>query len=59
VRSKNAAFLDLDAALAQCEKRRHASGTIPETWRQRLAELRAVYRRAVLAWERGRARWTG
>ena len=59
IRHKNTAFAVLAAALAQCERRRHATGHIPETWRQRLGELARAYRWAVVAWERGRSRWTG
>ena len=59
IRRKNAAFAALTVALAAMERRRHATGHIPETWRQRLGELARAYRWAVVAWERGRSRWTG
>ena len=59
IRRKNAAFLDYETACYRCEKRRHLAGAVPEAWRQRLDDLRTAYARAVVAWERGRARWTG
>ena len=59
VRRKNRAFLDYETACYRWEKRRHVAGTVPATWRRRLADLRAAYARAWLAWERGRSRWTG
>ena len=59
IRRKNAAFAVLAAALAQCERRRHVAGTVPDAWRQRLDDLRTAYARAVVAWERGRSRWEG
>ena len=60
IRAKNGAFVELDTALRACEKRRHATGyALPEAWRQRLGELARAYRLAIVAWERGRARWEG
>jgi len=35
------------------------AGAVPDAWRQRLDDLRTAYARAVVAWERGRSRWTG
>ena len=58
IRRKNAAFAALTVALAAMERRRHATGTVPDAWRQRLDDLRTAYARAVVAWERGRSRWT-
>ena len=59
IRSKNAAFHALTVALAASERRRHATGhTLPDAWLERLQCLRLAYRRAWLAWERGRSRWT-
>ena len=60
IRRKNAAFHALTLALAEMERRRHATGhTLPDAWLERLQCLRLAYRRAVVAWERGRSRWTG
>ena len=60
IRRKNAAFLDYETACYRCEKRRHTTGhALPDAWRQRLDDLRTAYARAVVAWERGRSRWTG
>ena len=59
IRRKNAAFLDYETACYRCEKRRHQTGVIPASWRQRLDDLRTAYARAVVAWERGRSRWEG
>ena len=60
IRAKNGAFVELGTALRACEKRRHTTRhALPETWLERVADLRTAYRRAWLAWERGRSRWTG
>ena len=59
IRAKNRAFHALTVALAAVERRRHLAGAVPEAWRQRLDDLRMAYARAVVAWERGRSRWTG
>ena len=60
IRRKNAAFHALTVALAAMERRRHATGhTLPDAWLERVAGLRLAYRRAWLAWTRGRSRWTG
>ena len=59
IRRKNAAFAALTVALAACERRRHVAGTVPAAWLERLDDLRTAYARAVVAWERGRSRWTG
>ena len=57
IRRKNAAFLDYETACYRCEKRRHQTGVIPASWRQRLDDLRTAYHVARSAWRSGRARW--
>ena len=57
--AKNRAFHALTVALAAMERRRHLAGTVPDGWPERLQGLRVAYARAVMAWERSRARWTG
>ena len=59
IRAKNRAFHALTVALAALERRRHLAGAVPEAWLERLQGLRLAYRRAWLAWTRGRSRWTG
>jgi len=59
IRRKNAAFLDYETACYRCEKRRHLAGAVPASWLERLADLRAAYQTARVAWRSGRSRWTG
>jgi len=60
IRRKNRAFHALTVALAALERRRHVTGhTLPVSELERVAGLRVAYARAVLAWERARARWAG
>jgi hypothetical protein len=51
VRRKNVAFLAWDRAVLACERRRHASGTVPASWVERVRELEREYRAAVEALE--------
>ena len=60
IRAKNTAFHALTVALAAMERRRHVTGhALPASWLERLQGLRLAYRRAWLAWTRGRSRWEG